>query len=325
MGIALETSRVTDGDTSPVWEEFLALWHSDESQRDWAKPVLDQPRPGCNSGANGDRAPHREVKLAHLTKLARLWPVATRGEELVPRSRSARECFDVLVRENTPLPIGIARFCVSQFGPRMEFDDLFQEGLIGLMSAIAKFDPDLTHSFNPYANKYVYYSIVRAIDNAGSLIRVPVEVAENLRRAERAQMRASLGIGRPLRECELARELALTVEGVRQLSRVAELNDVEPLESGISVDESSVSQSPLEAVSEHSLQRGVTRVLSKLRPLEERLLRMRFGIPFGDNQSLNEICACLGISREKAGLVESKALRHLRHAKFARGLRSFVA
>lgn len=319
-----EIFQVQEADPSWTPEDFVADLDSDESQHyGQAMPILDQRHPGRNSVTGKWRRSPHGAQLALFRKLARTWPIAKRENKLVPEGAVARKHYDALISQNINLPIRIARRCVLRVGRGLEFDDLFQEGLIGLMRAVAKFDPNLSRSFDAYATKFVYYGIVRAIDNQEHLIRVPVETAENLRRAQAAQRKALLGTGRSLPEGELARELALTVEDVRHLRQIVQLHDIEPLESGESANDSF--EAPLEALSQHSLQRDVARVLSKLRPLEERLLRMRFGIPFGDHQSLIQISTCLGISREKAGLIESKAMRKLRYATFALGMRSFVA
>lgn len=266
----------------------------------------------------------REPQANLFEKLDRLWPISSRATDLAPSKPRARAVHSAIVKRHSRLPARLANLHLSRVGQGMDFDDLLQEGLVSLMKAIAKFDPYQGKSFGSFAIKFVYFGIDRAISNQGALVRLPVETAQKVRRLKSVIQKKLLVVGVRPGEKELAAELGISASELQELQELSPLegdNGWEGLEELDETLEDVQLTSPIEEIAEASLKRAVGRALSTLAPLEERVLRMRFGTASRGEQTAKEIGRRLGLSCERIGWIEAKALRKLGHPAAATKLR----
>ncbi len=246
-------------------------------------------------------------------------------EELVRDGFLAREH---IIKANTRLVVSIAK---KYIGRGVPFLDLIQEGNLGLMKAVEKYEYRRGFRFSTYATWWIRQTITRAIADQGRTIRLPVHMTDRIRQLYRISHELEQALGRPPTPDELADRLDLAPQKVSwmlevswiPLSLESPIGDEDDSELGMFVEDK-ITPTPSQAVYENMLRERVDEVLSTLSPREARILRMRFGLDDNHPYTLEEVGAKFGLTRERIRQIEGKALRRLRHPCQARQLREYL-
>jgi RNA polymerase primary sigma factor len=249
-----------------------------------------------------------------------------RLEEQVRRGEVAREH---LIRANTRLVVSVAKKYVGQGVP---FLDLIQEGNLGLMRAVDKFDYRRGYKLSTYATWWIRQAITRALADQGRTIRLPVHMGDRLRKIYRTARELEQEWGRPPTPEEIADAMDLDSRKVRWMLRVSPhplslekpVGEEEDEELGSFVEDEGTLE-PAEATHQRLLREGIEEVLSSLTPREARILRLRYGLQNGRSYTLEEVGRKFGLTRERIRQIESKALRRLRHPSRSRQLKDYLS
>ncbi len=235
---------------------------------------------------------------------------------------------DHLIKANTRLVVSVAK---RYIGCGIPFLDLIQEGNLGLMRAVEKYDVHRGFRFSTYATWWIRQAITRAIADQGRTIRLPVHMVDRVRQIYRAMQDLEQSLGRPPSVEELAQELGLDVRKVQWSMKVAMLplslespiGDEEDTELGTFIEDE-VSPSPMQIAYNSMLREKIEEVLATLPPREARVLRLRFGLETGTPYTLEEVGEKFGLTRERIRQIEGKALQRLRHPRRARMLKDYL-
>ena len=266
----------------------------------------------------------------YLKEIGRI-PLLTSDEEFENARRALEgdeEAKRILAESNLRLVVSIAKRYV---GRGMLFLDLIQEGNIGLMKAVDKFDPEKGYKFSTYATWWIRQAITRALADQARTIRVPVHMVETIKKLARVQRQLTQDLNREPTDEEIAKKLGISVDKVREVYKISQ--DPVSLETPIGEEDDSHlgdfirderTVSPEEYATEELLKEELADVLLTLTDREEKVLRLRFGLDDGQCRTLEEVGQIFGVTRERIRQIEAKALRKLRHPSRSRKLKDFL-
>ena len=319
QGIALQGGEISNAEMDEIEHEVESFGAGENMER-----ILEQEGLAIDDPVRMYLKEIGRVPLLSIERERELADIMTHSEN--PEARQAAK--DELVEANLRLVVSIAKRYV---GKGMFFLDLIQEGNLGLMKAVEKFDYTKGYKFSTYATWWIRQAVTRAIADQARTIRIPVHMVETIHKVSRYSRQMLQELGREATADEIGEKMGMNADKVREIMKIAQ--DPVSLETPIGEEEDShlgdfiaddETPTPVDAAAQNILREVIERELHTLTPREEYVIKLRFGLYDGRTRTLEEVGQKFNITRERIRQIEAKALRKLRHPSRARRMRGFL-